>query len=386
MERAALRMHQFKPYEPESVFYLSQAYLNNKRPALAMKTLETFVARWPNHPHAEPLRKQIEELRPTLEYMLSEMGLDRPDGRELEAIHEEAQGALMRGDYAGSRRSSEKVLKTLPQFAAAWNNISLAHSFESNYKDAIDVSLKVLEFDPQNIHALGNLVHYNAIIGELDKAREFAERLKASEARGSQRELKVAESLSFIGDHAAVIAAYERAHEKDDKASLGKRLNRFAAAAITYLGDEARARELWQDVLEDDDSNKIAVENLADMDLEAGERHGPWAFSQESWFSPTTYEALQEAAIQTASMSFEAAARAFRKLFRQYPDILTVAPLMFAYGDPMAVDLMLDITKFEAPPGLLAGAAAFAAGTRGSESRRSRAAAIVEKNSERPVT
>jgi tetratricopeptide (TPR) repeat protein len=63
---------------------------------------------------------------------------------------------------------------------ASLNNLSLAHWAEGRLDQAIDAARRVLDLEPDNIHALSNVIRFTCASGRSDEARPYAERLKAS--------------------------------------------------------------------------------------------------------------------------------------------------------------------------------------------------------------
>ena len=139
---------------------------------------------------------------------------------------------------------SEQLLQNEPDCVPALNNLSFTQFTIGNVEEAKRTAQKVLDRDPVNFHALGNLVRYHFLTAEFDEAHSFAERLKQISGDHSDLEKKRAEAFAFLGDDRQVWATYERANEKQEELSS---LHLHLAAAASYrLGDQKTAWKLWR--------------------------------------------------------------------------------------------------------------------------------------------
>jgi tetratricopeptide (TPR) repeat protein len=120
--------------------------------------------------------QQIDEL-------VEEMGLPRFQLIEAMVLHEWAQFYLEWGEYDRVETLERQVLAIAPQFSSAYNNLSLAAFLDGNLPQAIDWSSQVLAIQPDNIHALANLVRYSLLMGQGELAQDYGQRLKQSQAK-----------------------------------------------------------------------------------------------------------------------------------------------------------------------------------------------------------
>src|SRR3954447_8166914 len=70
-ERVVERLLRIHPDDPDLMMGLAGAYMTNFRPALAVRALRRFLARWPDHPRADDACKTLAELEPKVEEMLT---------------------------------------------------------------------------------------------------------------------------------------------------------------------------------------------------------------------------------------------------------------------------------------------------------------------------
>jgi tetratricopeptide (TPR) repeat protein len=368
--RAAHKLAQLHPDEPSHQMNLAVAYGRNNSPAQSLLAYERYAEKWPDRPEAEKIRETLETARPKVAEMLEAIGLKMPGGLETAALHEDAQRLIDAREYTRARELSEAILRTTPTFAAAANHISLSYLKQGEIAKSADASKRTLTIDPENVYALANLVYVELSLGREEEALAYADRLKLSKAPAIQRELKIATTMSTIGDHAGAIAAYERALVNDETLSLGPTLTHYAAAAHCFLGNADEARRLWQLVLTEAPGFELATGNLADLDLPEGERHGPWAIDGPSWYLDTTKAAISAAMSESRGASDMAVQRAFRRVTRQHPEIVALAPWMLALADASTTKLVISFARLSAAPEMVGPLSAFAGGPRGSDSLR----------------
>lgn len=379
LEYAAIKLYRIDPNNPQSLLSLADVYHVRMRPMLALKTLSLFIKRWPKHPKASNVAENIEMLRPLVQEALEENGITGPMAFEIGADHEESQSLADIGEYAQSRRLAELVLKRHPNFAPAWNNIAMTFVAECDFTAANEMSLKVLEFEPDNIHALANLVEGYSRIGDKVSAVQYADRLKASQAPAWHRRLKVAVALSHIGDDQGVLDVYDEDRENDETDENDAIMAHYAGAAACRLGDESRARDLWHHALQLDPNLQIVTDNLKDLDLPLGERHGPVTFNSHVFLSESFMSDIKSFVEGMSDRSEEAEARLVGKLIRRHPEIILQAPMVFDYGDKVAVELLLLLAKARSDAQLLPEIKRFALGIRGSDDLRMKALSIVHQ-------
>src|SRR6266567_4534497 len=97
---------------------------------------------------------------------------------KLAAQHEQVQVFLARCEYEKGRQLAAQLIEARPHFAPPYNNSAQAFAFEGNYAQAIDLSRRVLAFDPDNVHTRANLIRFLCQSGQFDQAKEEARRLR----------------------------------------------------------------------------------------------------------------------------------------------------------------------------------------------------------------
>jgi tetratricopeptide (TPR) repeat protein len=372
------RLLRLLPNDAEITLALADAYRLNLRPASALRTFRRFLERWPGHENAEEARKIVAEpLEPVAREMLDQMGLTGDDGLELAAMHEEGQALLLQGRYAQARRVEEELLQRRPQFAPALNNISLTYRAEGDLEAAIATAQRVLAFDPDNIHALANLTSYLCVSGRIAEAERSAERLRALNSTHSDRWVKTAEALSYLGDDPGVLDAFSGGEQAGASVLPSDRalLHHFAAVAAMRSGQDEEARRHWRDALKLSPRMKLAEDNLADLRLPVGERHAPWAFIFTQW---APQRAIRELAAQAQKAARrgqdEEVKRTAQHYLSQHPEIVTLLSILLDRGDPEARRFGLHLALMAETPETLAALKDFALSQRGPDAMRMEAA------------
>ncbi|MEI4902460.1 hypothetical protein Q8G48_28385, partial [Klebsiella pneumoniae] len=85
-----------------------------------------------------------DEIDPLLRQDLVESRVQGVDPLDFAAQHEEAQIYLARGDLATARNMEQEVLRQLPTFVSAMNNISQTYLLEGNIEQAIAITRSAL--------------------------------------------------------------------------------------------------------------------------------------------------------------------------------------------------------------------------------------------------
>ncbi len=353
MLEPAIRLVELQSYVPMHHFNLHNVYLQNQFVALALQTGNDFLRRWPDLEVGRDVRNNIEALTPFLKEEAVKQAW--PDDKWLEymALHDRVQVALQRGRYAEVERLTADLLKALPNFAAAYNNRSLAYFANGQMEAAIADERKALEIDPNNIHALSNLTRFLRLNNQVDEAREFAERLKNAAPVGTNVWTKKAEAFSYLLDDAAVLQIVEQAEEAGEvwEKHIDPFFLHLAGVAAARLGDEKQARKFWEAGLKNDPAFRRMRDNLEDLDKPLGERDWAWPFDIRDWLSGRLYDdfinTFTRAADSKKDKNIEAAARHF---IEKNPQFMPLVPIILERGDPTGRAIILAFAKITETP------------------------------------
>lgn len=377
---AGERLLEIDPNNADAALSVAGAYMANLRPAMALRAFRNFLQRFPDHPRAGEASQTAAELESIIGEMLSDLGLSGETGLQLAAMHEEMQSNLNQGKYAQVYRIGEELLRHHLNFVPALNNISLAHFAEGELDRAIDFAQRVLGLEPDNIHALSNLIRYLCVSGRWAEARQVAERLMISQAKAMEPWLKKIEAFSFLGDDAAVLDIFTQAEQADavQHSGVNPYIYHLVAVAELRLGHESAAQQHWRQALGVSPAMNVAKENLADLRKPIGARHGPWAFELGQWLSQKVFLDLQRLLKPMAGTAGDkAVAQATRRFLQLHPEMVSLLPILLERGDPDGTKFVVALVKMTRNPELLTALKDFALSQRGSDSLRFEAAQIV---------
>ena len=336
---ACERLLEVEPDNAHAALGLAGAYVTNVRPALALRALRRFLKRWPDHERAAEARELAAELEAEMPGLLEDLGVSGQEDLQLAAQHETVEACLAQRRFRQARQVAESILQRYPRFAPALNNLSLAYWAEGRIDDAIAAGEQVLDFEPDNVHALANLVRFLSTSGRADEAWAYAEWLKASAAPVWDVWTKKAEALTFIGDDEGVLQVVHQAEQEADSTRdrSNPMLLHLAAVAAMRLGRKGQARRYWRRALKRQPGLRLAQENLADLDRPVSRRHAPWPFSLESWVGPKTLEdLLRFVSAAERKDDEESVGRAARRFLRKHPEVAAVVPSLLERGDERA--------------------------------------------------
>jgi tetratricopeptide (TPR) repeat protein len=381
-QSASERLLQVDRNNADATLGLAGAYLSNGRPMLALRAFREFVRRWPDHSRANEVRKTITDLDDMMPELLQDLDLPTEQAGELAAQHEKVQSLLAQGRYREVRQAAETILKCAPKFAPALNNLSMAQWSDGHSDQAIASAQRVLEFEPDNIHALSNLVRFLCAAGRQNDARLYAERLKVSLAPATDAVFKKVEGLSYLGDDQGVlelVRQIEQDTETEHSARLTAMFYHLAGVAARRMGQEGEARSYWQRSLKLSPGFQFAKENLDDLKKTVGERHGPWSFSFPHWVSHKAILDFERAIRPALGRDDAVVERAARRYVYGHPDIVAVAPVLLERGDPQGREFVVNLARLSKSPELMGLLKDFALSQNGPDKLRLEAAQLVRE-------
>ncbi|HYO53789.1 tetratricopeptide repeat protein [Archangium sp.] len=347
-QAAAERLLEFRPDDADLFLAVAGAALNNLYPVTGLQRFRRFLQRWPSHPLAPEVRKTVAELEGLLPELLSILKVSGEEAVPAVLEHERIQHLLATGRAREAREAAQQALRAArPPIPAVLNNLGRAAWVEGDFAQAEAAFRQVLDSHPQNVHALGNLATQLLVSGRMTEATEVAGRLKASTDPASERWLKVAEALSYLGDDAGVLEAFEKEQQegRPKPRSSQARLRHLAAVAALRRGESSRAMGLWKRALELMPGLEPARRNLGALDLPVALRPIPWPFELEGWLPPARVNALRQR--------------------QEFPEFRHLLPLLLDRGSPEAVRLALGLCNQTADASLLEEVKRFALGERG---------------------
>jgi tetratricopeptide (TPR) repeat protein len=373
IEQTMEHIARLSPDDPDIQLSYAQVARVSGLLALAWKRYRSVLERWPEHKEATKVRYIVTALEAELSRTMDEAGLQGENRLEVGALNDEVQYLLQHGRYAQGRQVAQTILAEDPHFAPALNNISLSHFLEGDLTEAIATVRRVLEFDPENIHALGSLAHYLSLVGQEEEARLLAKRMKSSPAFAASKYIKEAQTLSFLADDAGVVEVYRRARAEKSSDAENALLLHLAAVALLRLGQEKEARGCWKQALKQEPDHPLAKPNLDDLRLPIGERNGPWPFTIAEWISRSSMDAFIAVLKRQGHKQVEDAAHAF---LAQHPEITHAVSCLLERGDPVGRQYALELASMLRTPEMLEALRTFALSPHGPDALRMQAASI----------
>lgn len=275
--------------------------------------------------------------------------------------------------------AAKAFLEKAPDTIPVLNNLSLSQFITGDTIQATATAEKVLAQDPDNFHALSNLVRYCVLTAQFDQAEEYGRHLELVTSDKLDLETKQAEAFAYLGDDNKVQAAYERAIAKNDR--VDALLLHLAAAAAYRLGNEKSAWRLWHKALKQMPSLTMAQSSLADQHLPNGERHVPWYWPFSYWFPQDIVQLLDKHLGENVQhKSARAIEQGMKALLAERPFLPQLFPHMLEFGDRIAREFVVNFIRGVKTPELLQVLYDFARSPYGSDSLRLEAIQFISQN------
>jgi tetratricopeptide (TPR) repeat protein len=189
------------PRQPDYYLLAAVAYLSAGYYTFAHRARQHWLRTLPSGPLLPEMRLLEEDYEKGEREIADRYALrSAKDAEEAGYLLDEGRWALDRHAWADSLRFSQKAAALVPGWPPPRNNASAALYYLRRYEDAIREAQAVLhECDPNNLHALANLVRYYVITADSAKANRCADRLAALPSPEDPTEvIKQIEGLSFL--------------------------------------------------------------------------------------------------------------------------------------------------------------------------------------------
>ncbi|MEW5870594.1 MAG: tetratricopeptide repeat protein [Chloroflexota bacterium] len=378
---ACERLLPLHPDDADLHLALLHAYLSNGFLAHGQRAAQVFLEGWPEHEDADEVRKVQEAVNEDLRENFRDLEMGEDSAMQLALDHEGMQLLMGREQYQQAIKLGQRLIEQYPRFAPTYNNLGQIYWLQAQWQSAIDIEQQVLAFDPENVHALGNLARFSLVVGRGEDAQEYARRLKASTRPAAERMTKTVETLSYLGDDQGIVDFIKQAEKNDEIDPDAERvlpyIYHLVAAAKCRLGDEKGARRDWEKVLKVDANFKLAAENLTDIKRPAGERHAPWSFSLGYWMPPGLLSEFAQFLAPLARKSQgKNAENIVRRFLEKHPEMISLAPHMLERGDEQSREMIMLLANAGRPPELLELLKTFALGQLGPDKFRMEAAQL----------
>ncbi len=375
------RLHKIMPNRADIKFGLAGAYMTEGKLALAYETFSEFLKKWKHHKRTEDAKEALAMLEMELGSILEQLDLNLDNGLEFAAQHELLQVFMGMGEYRQCKRLAKRLLKERPNFTPTYNNLSQVAWLEGDLEGAIEFSLKTLEIEENNVHALSNLARFMYIKGDEEKARFYADRLIASKDDASDLWTKKIEALAFIRDDEGVLAIYSEAEKAKESNLLEYAIFHWIAVAFYNIGDVRSARKHWKKALKIAPYFSLAQANLDALKLPDTNCDCPQVYTVDMWLSQKIFKDILSLTgkISAKKDNEDILQKRIAELVDKRPEILRFVPVALNWGDVNAKKLALEFADMSGHPKLLDSLKTFALGKSGTDSARIEASQILTR-------
>lgn len=352
---------------------LVYAHIQLAYPALIWHFATELARQHPDFPHLQQSQTLVHTLEPELRKEAEDIEYSTtlsPDEKlQLMVLHDRVRFYTESGHPAASIPQAKAFLEKAPGVIAILNNLSLSQFMMGDFAQAIATAESVLAQDPDNFHALGNLVRYSVLTAQFAQAREYAQRLEQCASDNPDLATKQAEAFAFLGDDEKVQTVYQRALAQGSH--LSPLLLHLAAVAAYRLSDEKSAWQLWQKAVKQMPALEMARSSLAERRVPPGKRNIPWYWPFAYWFPQDMEQLLDKHLGQTAqSKSNRAVEQGMKSLLAERPYFAQLFPHMLEFGDHAAREFVLNFVRVVETPELLQALYDFARSPHGSDDLR----------------
>lgn len=246
-------LNEVDPQLYECYFYMANNAANMEDFDLAEEYLLRYL-------EEDPEGEFAEEANEMLQMLAYELGREprQPDyGGKYAWLkkHDEARHHLEEGRFLQATRVLEELVAEYPDFLAARNNLSLAYYYTGRLNQALQEIQKVLEADPNNLHALCNQAVLYQHMGEIAKKERLVDVLKKWVPMHLEHMYKLGTTLGILGEHEAAYQMFRRLLRLESQPDPS--LYHYAAAAAFNTGRPAEAEKHWKRAMEADPESEV---------------------------------------------------------------------------------------------------------------------------------
>lgn len=362
-------LFELAPDQLDVWMYLASAHLKNLHPATARRIFQESLERWPNHEFADGARKSIDLAEQMIANVVGGTA-ELSESYELAEIHERVSVDLHQDRPVRAIEKAKQLLERWPRFIPARNNLAEAYFRSGQYELGLQTAKETVAMAPDDMYAEAGLCRMLTRIGRVAEAAERCPALAKLPIGSMDHLIAAAEACLLLGMHGEVLELIERGNEYLQLGDCHFRavLHHWAAVAAANLGQRQRARELWEESLRIEPSNRIAADNLADFRKPSYEQHGAWPFELDGWFLHGMPDRIFDLADSAADN--DAYRARLRALFEEHPGSTAALPLVLKHSGPDSCRFVLLMAKANVGGGLAEPLYEFVCGQRGSDEFR----------------
>ena len=230
------------PTMTECYFYMANNYANMEDFESAEEAIIQYLEK-------DPSGQFLEESEEMIELISYELGRPTPlksiKCREGLFEHDKARRLLEEGRHGEAASILLRLIKKMPDFLAARNNLALAYFYMRQVEKAMDTIVEVIELDPGNMHALCNMAIFYAHYGEEEKLAELVSQLRKTYPFHQDHVFKQATTMGILGEHETAYHLFKRLVRSGDTGA-GPCLYHYTAVAAYNTGRYSESLRLWQ--------------------------------------------------------------------------------------------------------------------------------------------
>jgi len=229
------------PTMTECYFYMANNYANMEDYESAEEAIIHYLEK-------DSDGQYLEESEELMEFLSFEM--ERParsvviKSREGLFEHDKARSLLEEGRFAEAVRILQKLVKRLPDFMAARNNLALAYYYMGRFDKAMETIGQVIELDHGNMHAMCNLAIFYQHRGAKEELSEVLAILRKTFPFHQDHVFKQATTMGILGEHETAYRLFKRLL-KESGLEVDPCLFHYAAVAAYNIGRFKEAEKLW---------------------------------------------------------------------------------------------------------------------------------------------
>lgn len=350
---------------------LADAYLKKDFLSLALKTLRKINTHWPQNKNYAGIVEIIHKLEIDLTESAKMLDFQLEDGIDFYSKHEELQVLMAEGKFKRCKQVAAELLSLRPYFSPTHNNLSRIYWLEGNLEKAIENSEKVLEFQPENLHALYSLCCFYFMLGNQKKVKFISKRLIKAPVLAPDHWGKKIRGLCFIGDDESVLKVLELAKlDKSFKHSDGI-LWHWCAVAEYRQGNTVKARTYWKKCLTQAPYFLLAQDNLEELKKPVYTRMCPQEYSIDSWFSKNFLDEMVSVLEKSSMQQMEGGIDKNTELFfNKHPEINNFIRAALISGDRASKETAIELIRLVNNPDTLSWLKKYALGKNGSDDTR----------------
>lgn len=181
--------------------------------------------------------------------------------------HEEAEWHLEEGRFLQATELLEELVKEQPDYLPTYHNLGLAYFYTGQIEKARALVTKVLEVDPNNLHALCNLAILSEHEGNKEITSQIMEMLKNLVPVEPNHAYKLALTMGTLGEHQVAYELFTRLIKVEEQPEAS--LYHHAAVAAVHTGRFPVALRFWKQAAWLDPRSEVPKFYLEQIELKS---------------------------------------------------------------------------------------------------------------------